>query len=94
MVMHKPSDLPDEENCEEFGKVLRELRKRKGFRTQGDLAKAIYVATAKINELEQNRLASSFNLHDVRKLAEALRCNEAEFFRLLAAYLCYFWYRR
>lgn len=91
MVNHKPSDLPDEKDCEEFGTVLRQLRKRKGF-TQKTLAKALHVATSKINDLEKNRVPPSFNPKDLKILSEVLMCNEAEFLRLYRAYLCYFWY--
>ncbi|MBZ0317923.1 MAG: hypothetical protein K8L91_15990 [Anaerolineae bacterium] len=56
------------------------------------MAKKLYIATSKINELERKSLPPSFGIKDVSVLAEALGCTQEEYFRLLAAYLCDSWY--
>ncbi len=91
MVSYKPPNLPNKEDCEPFRKVLRELRKRKGYK-QATLAKKLYIATSKITELERKPLPPSFSIRDASVFAEALECTQEEYFRLLAAYLCDSWY--
>lgn len=91
MVSYKPPNLPDRGDCESFRKVLRELRKQKGYK-QAVLAKKLYIATSKITELECKPLLPSFGIKDVSAFAEALECTQEEYFRLLAAYLCDSWY--
>lgn len=70
-------DCQPQLNTMSFGKILQEIRRRKG-KTQREIANAISMDYSYYSKLENDRLGSNPTRETIDKISAALECNEDE----------------
>lgn len=94
MVSYRLTEIPSSDDCEkngDFGTMLRNTRKARGFHTQADLGRAFrpQISPKEVSRWERNVFPQAFNARDVKQIAETMGCTDEEKAQLILAWFCY-----